>query len=75
MILKGRLVLKHKVVRGSVRLDGQEIREVMEDRCGLALDYGFQFGDASPCHIRVNLATREDNIRDAADALIRVLRR
>ncbi|MBQ3729621.1 MAG: N-acetylglucosamine-6-phosphate deacetylase [Spirochaetales bacterium] len=45
MILKGRLVLKHKVVKGSVRLDGQEIREVREKTADIpegeqVIDYG-----------------------------------
>ncbi len=48
MILKGRLVLKHKVVKGSVRLDGQEIRQVMEKTADIpegeqVIDYGDAF--------------------------------
>ena len=48
MILKGRLVLKHKVVKGSVRLDGQEIREVREKTADIpegeqVIDYGDAF--------------------------------
>ena len=52
----------------------EDIRTVMEERCGLALDYGTQFGGNAPCHIRVNLATDGAVVEEAAGRLIRNLR-
>lgn len=43
--------------------------DVVEGKCGLAVDYGSWFGGNAATHIRVNLATRPENIRQAADAL------
>ena len=51
----------------------EDIKSVMEERCGLALDYGFQFGGNAPCHIRVNLATDGAVVDEAASRLIRNL--
>ena len=45
------------------------IKDIMEGRCGLALDYGSQFGAGAPTHIRVNLATCRENVALAADRL------
>ena len=44
----------------------EEIKTAMEELCGLALDYGTQFGGDAPCHIRVNLATSTEIISEAA---------
>ena len=52
----------------------EDIKTVMEERCGLALDYGTQFGGNAPCHIRVNLATDASIVAQAADRLIQNLR-
>ena len=51
----------------------EDIKTVMEERCGLALDYGTQFGGNAPCHIRVNLATDGAVVEEAAARLIRNL--
>ena len=51
----------------------EDIKTVMEERCGLALDYGTQFGGNAPCHIRVHLATDGAVVEEAAARLIRNL--
>ena len=50
-------------------VEPENIKSVMEDKCGLALDYGSQFGGDAPCHIRVNLATKAEIIEKAAHLL------
>ncbi len=47
----------------------EELESVVEGRCGLALDYGSWFGGNAPCHVRINLATRPETIRQAVEAL------
>ena len=54
-------------------VSGEDIKTVMEERCALALDYGFQFGGNAPCHIRVNLATDGAVVEECANRLIRAL--
>jgi cystathionine beta-lyase len=51
------------------------MEHVMRDECGLAVDYGAWFGGTeSRTFIRVNLATRRENIEQAAEAIVRVLK-
>ena len=50
-------------------VSAENIKSAMEDKCGLALDYGTQFGGDAPCHIRVNLATSADIVEKAAHLL------
>ena len=52
----------------------EDMKSAMEERCGLALDYGTQFGGNAPTHIRVNLATDASILDEAADRLIKNLR-
>ena len=41
----------------------ESAHRLMQDKCGLAFDYGSWFGgDRSGTHIRVNLATSRENI-------------
>lgn len=47
----------------------EEMAATVEGRCGLAVDYGAWFGGHAPCHIRINLATRPENIRQAVQSL------
>ena len=47
----------------------QEMAAAVEGRCGLAVDYGAWFGGHAPCHIRINLATRPENLRQAIQSL------
>ena len=47
----------------------EELERFVEGRCGLAVDYGSWFGGQAPCHIRINLATRPEIVRQAALAL------
>ena len=47
----------------------QEMAAAVEGRCGLAVDYGAWFGGHAPCHVRINLATRPENIRQAIQSL------
>ena len=51
------------------------VQHLMEDKCGLAVDYGFWFGgDRYDGYIRVNLATCRENIETAADRIINALK-
>ena len=47
----------------------EKLAEFVEDRCGLAVNYGSWFGGRADSHIRINLATRQENVRQAALAL------
>ena len=52
------------------------IRHFMEDECGIAADYGAWFGgDEYAGCIRLNLATRRENIETAADSIISALKK
>ncbi len=50
----------------------EDIESTMVKLCGLALDYGSQFGGDAPCHIRVNLGTSREIIEEAAERLLRI---
>lgn len=55
-------------------VSADEIGSVIQKDCGLAVDYGSWFGgEAYGTFIRVNLATREENIRLAAEKIVEVL--
>ena len=47
----------------------EEMVDLIENRCRLAVDYGAWFGGNAPCHIRLNLATCRENVQKAIDAL------
>ena len=52
----------------------EDLKDLIETKCGLALDYGKWFydegDDGGDCHVRVNLATSRDNIAELARRLI-----
>ena len=53
----------------------EEMKHTIQDLCGLAVDYGSWFGGKPyDGFIRVNLATSRENIQQAADRLIAVLK-
>ena len=53
----------------------EETQELMENKCGIAVDYGAWFGgDKYAGCIRVNLATSRENIETAASRLITALK-
>lgn len=55
-------------------VSADEIESVIQKDCGLAVDYGSWFGgEAYGTFIRVNLATREENIRLAAEKIVEAL--
>lgn len=55
-------------------VSADEIESVIQKDCGLAVDYGSWFGgEAYGTFIRVNLATREENIRLAAENIVEAL--
>lgn len=55
-------------------VSADEIESVIQKDCGLAVDYGSWFGGEAYCtFIRVNLATREENIRLAAEKIVEAL--
>lgn len=47
----------------------EALTDLVETRCGLAVDYGHWFGEGCASKIRLNLATRPENIRLAAERL------
>ena len=52
-----------------------EMEYVIQERCGLAVDYGAWFGgDEHNGCLRINLATKKENIQLAADRIIRALK-
>lgn len=52
------------------------MEEVIQEKCGLGVDYGTWFGgEESGCCIRVNLATKPENIRIAAERIIQTLKK
>ena len=53
----------------------EDMKHVIQDKCGLAVDYGSWFGEGGyDGFIRVNLATRKENIELAAQNIIRALK-
>ncbi len=55
-------------------LNADEIEDTIKNECGLAVDFGSWFGGEQYAgFIRVNLATRKENIKMAAENLIQVL--
>lgn len=53
----------------------EEMEAVIQKECRLAVDYGAWFGGSEYAgFIRVNLATKEENIRQAAEAIVRACR-
>ena len=53
----------------SARVKEEELPALIEGRCGLAVDYGAWFGAGGEGHVRLNLATRPENVREAARRL------
>ena len=52
----------------------EDIEEILQKKCGLAVDYGAWFGDDGyDTFIRVNLATKRENIERAAKKIIEAL--
>jgi cystathionine beta-lyase len=55
----------------------ENIKDIVQERCGLAVDYGSWFfteeDGKSDCHIRMNLATSRENIETAVSRLIKEL--
>lgn len=56
-------------------VEPDEMENVVLSECGLAVDFGSWFCKEDPGFIRVNLATRPENIRQAAESLIHVLKK
>ncbi|MCF2667933.1 MalY/PatB family protein [Faecalicatena contorta] len=56
-------------------IEPEEMEMVIQEECGLAVDYGAWFGsEGYDGFIRVNLATSRENIQKAAQNLVRVLK-
>lgn len=51
-------------------LDPADVKSFIQDRCGLAVDYGEWFGDNYTGFIRLNLATKPDIVKQAVDSII-----
>lgn len=53
----------------------EEMEQVIQEKCGLAVDYGSWFGKGeNETFIRVNLATKQENVRLAGERIIEALR-
>lgn len=53
----------------------EEMEQVIQGKCGLAVDYGSWFGKGeNETFIRVNLATKQENVRLAGERIIEALR-
>lgn len=55
-------------------LKGHDIVEFMENRCGVAINYGEWFGTGYEGYIRLNLATKYEYVEQALEAVIREAR-
>ncbi|MDD6188644.1 MAG: pyridoxal phosphate-dependent aminotransferase [Clostridiales bacterium] len=55
-----------------------ELKDFVVKECKLAVDYGSQFftpeEGKEDCHIRLNLATSEENVRKAAENIVRAIK-
>lgn len=52
-------------------LKGMSTKTFMQEKCGIAIDYGEWFGANYHGYIRINLATKPDLVREAIQAIIR----
>lgn len=53
----------------------EEMEHLMQEECGIAVDYGDWFGGREyACCIRLNLATRQENVREAAERIVAALK-
>lgn len=52
-------------------LKGHDIVDFMQNRCGIAVDYGEWFGEGYQGYIRINLATKPELVEQAIETIIR----
>ena len=56
----------------------EELKDFVVNKCRLAVDYGHQFftpeEGKEDCHIRLNLATSEENVRKAAENIVNAIK-
>ena len=52
-------------------IDPDDLQEVIQNRAGVALDYGKWYGEHFAGYIRLNLGTSLENVKKAVDAIIR----
>ena len=52
-------------------LDDIDIVQFMEERCGIAVDYGDWFGDKNKVYIRINLGTKPEIIENSIEKIIK----
>lgn len=56
----------------------EELKDFVVNKCRLAVDYGSQFftpeEGKEDCHIRLNLATSEENVRKAAENIVNAIK-
>ena len=54
----------------------EDMERVIQDECGIAVDYGSWFGgDDYAGFIRVNLATKPENVEIAANNIVNALKK
>ncbi|MEG2254968.1 MAG: aminotransferase, partial [Vagococcus sp.] len=58
----------------SYYLEKEELVDMMENKVGIAIDYGEWFDTHSATCIRINLATKTENIEVAMNKLVKVLK-
>src|SRR5699024_586991 len=51
-----------------------EMVEFIQEKCGLAVDYGEWFGEGYEGFIRLNIATKPENIEKAVQTIVEQLR-
>ena len=55
-------------------LKDEELEEIIQNKCKIAVDYGRWFGEAGKGFIRINLATPRKYVEEAVKSLIDVLK-
>lgn len=56
-------------------IQNDELENIIQGKCKLAVDYGHWFGDAGQGCIRINIATSKDNIIEAMDRIIKEVKK
>lgn len=56
-------------------IQNDELENIIQGKCKLAVDYGHWFGDAGRGCIRINIATSKDNIIEAMDRIVKEIKK
>ena len=55
-------------------IDPEDIKDVIQDKCGIAIDFGEWFSDQCKGFIRINLATDPRNVKKSVEAIIEYIK-